>query len=74
MSTWQVDDRVKMLKGTAKGCSGTVRAIFTQKSTTWIGVELDQAKGKHDGRAADGRYHFRYALKIPIISSLIHCF
>ena len=55
---WELDERVRVLKGSAKGHVGTVRAITKIASSVWIGLEMDDPVGKHDGRSAKGIYYF----------------
>lgn len=59
---WMPGDRVKILKGTAGGCYGVVRTTYISKDVHkkhWVGIELDQPFGRHDGMAEDGVYHFK---------------
>jgi hypothetical protein len=59
---WMPGDRVKVLKGTAAGCYGVVKTTYISKDIHkkhWVGIELDEPFGRHDGMAEDGCYHFK---------------
>lgn len=53
------DDRVKVANGKLKGNKGYVRYVGTVESkddVIYVGVELDEPNGKHDGRVKGKRY------------------
>ena len=51
MAQAMVGSQVKVVKGTANGCHGTVRAaIWLPSGDHMFGIELDEPKGTHNGR------------------------
>jgi len=56
---YNTGERVRIIRGTAKGNTGTVRAVLVSES--FVGVELDSPFGKNDGTGRDGKRHFTCA-------------
>lgn len=56
---WRVGDACTVIKGTAFGCDGQVRAVVKVGNTTWMGVELREPMGMNDGSTKNGARHFR---------------
>lgn len=51
--------RVRVTTGSAAGCQGTIRTSFSSNSRLWYGIELDEPRGRNDGKDKDGEYRFR---------------
>merc|ERR1712154_715819 len=59
MGIFEEEDRVKVISGKLKGNKGYVRYVGTVESKEdqiYVGVELDDANGKHDGKVKGKRY------------------
>jgi len=51
MAQAMVNSQVKLVKGTAAGCHGVIRAaIWLPSGDHMFGIELDEPKGTHNGR------------------------
>eukprot|EP01083_Nonionella_stella_P063047 163875_1 len=55
---FEKEDRVKVISGKLKGSKGYVRYVgpVESKDIIYVGVELDEPNGKHDGKAKGKRY------------------
>lgn len=56
---WSLNTRIRVSKGSARGCLGTVKAtVQTTDGILWIGLALDEPLGRHDGCTSSGERHF----------------
>ena len=71
-SKWMPGDRVKVLKGSAAGCYGVVKTTYVSKDIHkkhWVGIDLDEPFGRHDGMAEVQTQYLTQLLEIILFAS-----